>query len=221
MPSITVLVVDDHALFRRGITAVVSAQPDMKVVAEAANGRQAIEAVKEFRPNIVLMDLNMPEMGGVVATSLLLKAAPETNVLILTISDKDEDLFQAIKAGAKGYLLKDTDPAELVKAVTSVFQGEVIISPAMAPKLLSEIGTAPEPTEKETALLTPRETEILQLIATGLTDREIAERLFISLNTAKTHLKNILAKLHLKSRVQAAIYEAQSRTAPESDTPRT
>ncbi len=216
MEAITVLVVDDHSLFRRGVVAVVSAQPSMKVVAEATNGRQAVEAVKEFRPNIVLMDLNMPEMGGVEATRLLLKEAPETNVLILTISDKDADLFQAIKAGAKGYLLKDTDPAELVNAITSVVQGEVIISSVMAPKLLSEIGTTLEPIEKEAVLLTPRETEILQLIAEGLTDREIAERLFISLNTAKSHLKNILAKLHLKSRTQAAIYEAQSRNIPGS-----
>lgn len=216
MEPIRVLVVDDHSLFRRGVVAVLSTQPNMTVVAEAVNGRQAVEAVKEFHPDIVLMDLNMPEMGGVAATSLLLKEVPETNVLILTISDKDEDLFQAIKAGAKGYLLKDTDPAELVNAVIGVAQGEVIISPVMAPKLLSEIGSASEPTEKETSLLTPRETEILQLIAQGLTDREIAERLFISVNTAKTHLKNILAKLHLKSRVQAAIYETQSRPAPES-----
>lgn len=216
MGAIAVLVVDDHSLFRRGVVAVVSAQSGMEVVAEATNGRQAVEAVKEFHPNLVLMDLNMPEMGGVEATSRLLKEAPETNVLMLTISDKDEDLFQAIKAGAKGYLLKDTGPAELVNAITSVVQGEVIISSVMAPKLLSEIGTAPEPTAKETSLLTPRETEILQLIAEGLTDREIAERLFISLNTAKSHLKNILAKLHLKSRTQAAIYEAQSHSAPES-----
>ncbi|MBI4180963.1 MAG: response regulator transcription factor [Chloroflexi bacterium] len=219
MESITFLVVDDHSLFRRGVVAVLSSQPNMKVVAEAANGQEAVAAVKEFRPDIVLMDLSMPEMGGVEATRLSLKEMPETNILILTISDKDEDLFNAIKAGAKGYLLKDTNPAELVEAVTGVAQGEVIISPLMAPKLLSEIGIAPEPTEKETSLLSVRETEILELITEGLTDREIAERLFISLNTAKTHLKNILAKLHLKSRTQAAVYETKTRTTPGSDLP--
>ncbi len=216
MEPISVLVVDDHPLFRRSVVAVINTQSDLKVVAEAANGQQAVEAVKKFRPQIVLMDLFMPEVGGVEATRLLLKEVPDTNVLILTISDKDEDLFNAIKVGAKGYLLKETSPEELVHAITGVAQGEVIISPIMAPKLLAEIGTETKPSEEETPVLSPRETEILELIAQGLTDKEIAEKLFISLNTAKTHLKNILAKLHLKSRVQAAVYEARGQTASES-----
>lgn len=217
MELTSVLVVDDHSLFRRGVIAVIDTQPNMKVVAEATNGLEAVAAVKEFRPKIVLMDLNMPEMDGVEATSRLLKEVPETNVLMLTISDKDEDLFNAIKAGAKGYLLKGADPDELVRAMNHVAEGGVIISPIMAPKLLTEIGTETKPVAEETSVLSPRETEVLQLVAEGLTDKEIAERLFISIHTAKTHLKNILAKLHLKSRVQIATYEARTRPLPEDN----
>ena len=215
MEPIRVLVVDDHSLFRRGVTAVISTQPDMKVVAEAANGREAVKLVKEVHPDVVLMDLSMPEMGGVEATCHLLKEMPETNVLMLTISEQEEDLFNAIKAGAKGYLLKEADSAELVRAITHVAEGGVIISPTMAPKLLSEIGTETKPAGPEVSVLSPRETEILQLIAEELTDKEIAERLFISLNTVKTHLKNILAKLHLKSRTQVAAYKDSLRPRQE------
>ena len=161
------------------------------------------------------MDLSMPEVNGVEVTRLLLKELPETNVLMLTISERDEDLFNAMKAGAKGYLLKGADPEELVRAITHVAEGGVIISPAMAPKLLSEIGTETKTAEKEASGLSPRETEILQLVAEGLTDREIADRLFISVNTSKTHLKNILSKLQMKSRAQIAAYEARTRTTPE------
>lgn len=206
MEPIRVLVVDDHSLFRQGVIAVISTRPDMKVVAEAANGREAVKAAKEVHPDIVLMDLSMPEMGGVEATRYLLKEMPETNVLMLTISDQDEDLFNAIKAGAKGYLLKEANSEELLRAITQVAEGGVIISPTMAPKLLSEIGAGARRLEAE-AILSNREMEVLQLVAEGLTDKEIAERLFISLNTVKTHLKNILAKLHLKSRTQAAAYK--------------
>ncbi len=206
MEPIRVLVVDDHSLFRQGVIAVISTRPDMKVVAEAANGQEAVKAAKEVHPDIVLMDLSMPEMGGVEATRNLLKEMPETNVLMLTISDQDEDLFNAIKAGAKGYLLKEANSEELLRAITQVAEGGVIISPTMAPKLLSEIGAGARRLEAE-AILSNREMEVLQLVAEGLTDKEISERLFISLNTVKTHLKNILAKLHLKSRTQVAAYK--------------
>ncbi len=215
MPSISVLVVDDHALFRRGVTAVINTQPEMKVVAEAASGREAIEAAKKFHPNLVLMDLSMPEMGGVEATRLLLKELPEVNILILTISDKEEDLLTAIKAGAKGYLLKGDNPEELVRAITHVAEGGVIISPIMAPKLLAEIGTDTKLPQEGASALSPRETEILLLVVEGLTDKELAERLFISVNTVKTHLKNILARLHLKSRTEAAVYQARTQATPE------
>ncbi len=213
METVRVLVVDDHALFRRGVTAVINTQADMKVVAEAANGLGAIKAAGEFHPDIVLMDLNMPEMGGTEATRCLLKELPETNVLILTISEKDEDLLGAIKAGATGYLLKGADPEELVRAITHVAQGGVIISPYMAPKLLSEIGTHPKYPQPEEAVLSPREVEILELVGHGLSDKQIAEKLFISLNTVKTHLKNILGKLHVKSRAEAVFYGSKTGTA--------
>ena len=202
MEHIKVLVVDDHSLFRGGVVAVIAAQEDMEVVAEAENGREAIEKAREVRPDIVLMDLSMPVMGGVEATRLLLEAVPGANVLMLTISERDEDLFNAMKAGARGYILKGADPEELVRAVTHIAQGGIIISPAMAPKLLAEVGVSREPQKKEELGLSPREREILALIADGLTDREIAEELFISVNTVKTHLKNILVKLQAKGRAQ-------------------
>ena len=197
-----VLVVDDHALFRSGVVGVIASQQDMQVVAEAENGREAIEKAREVQPDIVIMDLSMPVMGGVEATRLLLEVAPGANVLILTVSEKDKDLFDAMKSGARGYILKDADPDELVRAVTHITQGGVIISPAMAPKLLAEMGVSKDPQKREGLGLSPREREILALIADGLTDREIAEELFISVNTAKTHLKNILTKLQVKSRAQ-------------------
>ncbi len=210
---INVLVVDDHALFRRGVSAVINTQPDMKVVAEATNGIEAIKAAGEFHPDIVLMDLNMPEMGGTEATYRLLKELPETNVLILTISEKDEDLLGAIRAGAKGYLLKGADPEELVRAVAHVAQGGVIISPYMVPTFLSEIGTNPNYPQLEEAALSAREMEILELVGHGQSDKQIAEKLSISLNTVKTHLKNILAKLHVKNRAEAVFHGSKTGTA--------
>lgn len=211
-----VLVVDDHALFRSGVVGVIASQQDMQVVAEAENGREAIEKAREVQPDIVIMDLSMPVMGGVEATRLLLEAAPGANVLILTVSEKDKDLFDAMKSGARGYILKDADPDELVRAVTHITQGGVIISPAMAPKLLAEMGVSKDPQKREGLGLSPREREILALIADGLTDREIAEELFISVNTAKTHLKNILTKLQVKSRAQIVARGARAGLLDET-----
>lgn len=216
MEQIKVLVVDDHSLFRGGVVEVIASQEDMQVVAEAENGREAIEKAREVQPDIVIMDLSMPVMGGVEATRLLLEVVPGANVLMLTISEKDEDLFDAMKAGARGYILKGADPEELVRAVTHIAQGGVIISPAMAPKLLAEVGVSREPQKREELGLSPREREILALIADGLTDREIAEELFISVNTAKTHLKNILIKLQVKSRAQIVARGARAGLLDET-----
>lgn len=216
MEQIKVLVVDDHSLFRGGVVEVIASQEDMQVVAEAENGREAIEKAREVQPDIVIMDLSMPVMGGVEATRLLLEVVPGANVLMLTISEKDEDLFDAMKAGARGYILKGADPEELVRAVTHIAQGGVIISPAMAPKLLAEVGVSREPQKREELGLSPREREILALIADGLTDREIAEELFISVNTAKTHLKNILTKLQVKSRAQIVARGARAGLLDET-----
>ncbi|MCL0060355.1 response regulator transcription factor [Dehalococcoidia bacterium] len=216
MEQIKVLVVDDHSLFRGGVVGVIASQEGMQVVAEAENGREAIEKAREVQPDIVIMDLSMPVMGGVEATRLLLEVVPGANVLMLTISEKDEDLFDAMKAGARGYILKGADPEELVRAVTHIAQGGVIISPAMAPKLLAEVGVSKEPQKREELGLSPREREILALIADGLTDREIAEELFISVNTAKTHLKNILTKLQVKSRAQIVARGARAGLLDET-----
>ena len=217
--KIRVLIVEDQAVVRAGLTAILEAESNIDIVGEAGDGLEAINKAIELKPDVILMDIFMPGLSGLEATVAIRQKHPDAKVLILTISDKDEDLFTAIKAGAKGYILKGADPEELVRAITHVAEGGVIISPVMAPRLLSEIGTEEKPMEPEASVLSPRETEILHLIAKGLTDKEIADRLFISLNTAKTHLKNILVKLQLKSRTQAAAYEARTRTMRENDAP--
>ncbi len=211
MDTIKVLVVDDHTLFRRGIAAVLANQDSLEVVGEASDGLEAIEKAKEIAPDVVLMDLNMPRCSGLEATQALQAEMPEVNILVLTVSEMEADLFAAMKFGARGYLLKNTEPDELIHAISHIAQGGVIVSPLMATKLLDEFreltaGAKREPVEKATADLSPREGEVLQLVAQGATNKEIADALFISENTVKTHLRNIMEKLHLANRSQAAAY---------------
>ncbi len=211
MDRIKVLVVDDHTLFRRGIADVLANQENLVVVGEALDGLEAIEKAKEIAPDVILMDLNMPRCSGLEATQALQIEMPQVNILILTVSDKEADLFAAVKFGARGYLLKNTEPEELIHAILHIAQGGVIISPLMATKLLTEFkdlsaGVEREPTEEADALLSPREGEVLQLVAQGATNKKIADSLFISENTVKTHLRNIMEKLHLANRSQAAAY---------------
>lgn len=211
MSQVKVLIADDHTLFRRGIAAVLAGQADLRVVGEAADGLEAIEKTKELVPDVVLMDLNMPNCSGLEATQALQSQMPEVKILVLTVSDAESDLFAAVKFGARGYLLKRAEPEELVHAITSVAQGGVMVSPLMATKLLAEFkelaaGVPKRPVEQEDAQLSPREGEVLQLVAKGATNKEIADSLFISENTVKTHLQNILDKLHLANRSQAAAY---------------
>ena len=211
MDSVKVLVVDDHALFRRGITSVLESEKSLKVVGEALDGLEAIEKAKEIVPDVILMDLNMPRCSGLEAIQALQTEMPQVNVLVLTVSDKEADLFAAVKFGARGYILKNTEPEELIHAILHIAQGGVIVSPLMATKLLTEFkdrtaGVEREPARGTDADLSPREGEVLQLVAQGTSNKKIADALFISENTVKTHLRNIMEKLHLANRSQAAAY---------------
>lgn len=208
MSKIDVLLVDDQVLFRRGLGSLMAGEPDMRVVGEAADGLAAIEKVRSLAPDVVLMDINMPVMGGIEAIRAIKAERPQTKVVALTVSDEDHDLFEAIKAGAEGYLLKNLRPEELFEMIRGVVRGETPLSSAIAGKLLGEFRRRPaqdRPDPVEGAL-TARELEILQLVADGLSNAEIAGRLFITEGTVKNHLHNILEKLHLQNRVQAAAY---------------
>ena len=202
------ILVDDQLLFRRGLRALLDEENDFEVVGEANNGREAIELARVTRPDAILMDINMPICNGVEATRIIKAEQPDVRIVALTVSDDDQDLFEAIKAGAQGYLLKDLRPEELFDMLRAVTRGETPISPAIAGKLLNEFRRRPwhEPSETAGWDLTARELEVLQLVAEGLGNAEIASRLFIVEGTVKNHLHNILEKLHLENRVQAAAY---------------
>jgi DNA-binding NarL/FixJ family response regulator len=221
MDAIKVLVVDDHALFRRGIVTVLANEKNIKIVGEAADGLEAIEKAEKLAPEVILMDLNMPRLSGLEATQVLHTKMPQANILVLTVSDNEADLFAAIKFGATGYILKNTEPEELIQAVLHIAQGGVIMSPVMATKLLSEFkdldtGLEKKPIKEEKANLSPREEEVLHLVSQGATNKEIADSLFISENTVKTHLRNIMDKLHLANRSQAAAYAVKRGLTPNN-----
>ncbi|MBA7599428.1 Transcriptional regulatory protein DegU [subsurface metagenome] len=214
MDPVKVLVVDDHALFRRGITAVLAKHENLEVVGEASDGLEAIKKAEAIVPDIIVMDLNMPHCSGLEATQALQAKMPQVNILVLTVSDNEADLFAAVKFGAKGYILKNTEPEELIQAILHIAQGGVIVSPIMATKLLTEFqgleaGGKREAIQETESNLSPREGEVLQLVAQGATNKQIADSLFISENTVKTHLRNIMDKLHLANRSQAAAYAVE------------
>jgi two-component system nitrate/nitrite response regulator NarL len=205
---IRVLLVDDQILFRKGMRALLEEESDFEVVGEASDGRQAIDLARATMPDAILMDINMPVCNGVEATRVIKAERPEVKVVALTVSEEDDDVFEAIKAGAQGYLLKDLRPEELFEMLRGVMRGETPISPAVAGKLLNEFRKRPwhEPSEIAGWDLTARELEVLQLVTEGLGNADIASRLYIVEGTVKNHLHNILEKLHLKNRVQAAAY---------------
>ena len=205
---ISVLLVDDHPLFRRGVLAVLSADKRITVVGEASNGKEGVSKAQELDPDVVLMDIQMPEMTGLEATVILQKEMPRCKILMLTISEKDEDLFNAVKFGAKGYLLKEVAPEEIVSAVVQVAGGEVRLTTSMATKLLGEFKSRGEKKNEEQDH-SRRESEVLQYVTRGYTNKDIAGTLFISENTVKVHLRNILDKLHMKNRAEAATYAAK------------
>jgi NarL family two-component system response regulator LiaR len=206
MTKINVLIVDDHGVVREGLRTYLELMDDIKVVGEAENGVEAVTQVRLHQPDVVLMDLVMPEMDGIEATRQVISVSPTTKVLVLSSFADDEKVIPAIKAGAAGYLLKDVSPSDLSDAILAVHQGETRLHPDIAKTLMDRIAS---PKEESTAVrgeLTARELEVLRLIAQGKSNREIAQALTISEKTVKTHVSNILSKLHLDDRTQAAIY---------------
>jgi two-component system, NarL family, response regulator LiaR len=202
---IRVLIVDDHAIIRKGLRAVLDLVPDIVLVGEAENGEQAVKLDLELIPDVILMDLMMPEMDGIECIKQVRAQRPKARILVLTTFAGEELVFPAIKAGALGYQLKDSTPETLVEAIRLVYRGEAALHPLIARKLLTELSTPSEhpPTQDP---LTHRELEVLRLIAQGYENKEIAEKLVISEATTRTHVSNILGKLHLASRTQAALY---------------
>ncbi|HEX4492775.1 MAG TPA: response regulator transcription factor [Acidimicrobiia bacterium] len=203
---IRVAVADDQALVRSGFAVLLRSAPDIEVVGEAANGREAVELVRSARPDVVLMDIRMPEMDGLEATGLITADSPETRVLILTTFDLDEYVFQALRAGASGFLLKDTRPEELLAAVRVLAEGEALLAPTITRRLIEQFVAQPVTTgAKPTRVLeslTERELEVLGTIARGLSNAEIAAELFMSHATAKTHVSRLLTKLDARDRAQ-------------------
>jgi len=203
---ISVFIVDDHAVVRQGIRAFLQALPDMEVVGEAENGTQAVELALQTAPDVVLMDLVMPDMDGVEATRRVKSASPRTQVVIFTSYYRDEYIFPAIRAGALSYILKDADPAELAEAIRKAAHGEAMLNPRVAARLVQEIQGVRKEDTNPFAELSERELEVLRLIANGASNKEIADQLVISEKTVKSHVSNILSKLHLVDRTQAAAY---------------
>ncbi len=206
---IAVMIVDDHAIVRQGLRTYLDLQPDLEVVGEASNGQEAVLVARDTLPDVVLMDLVMPNGNGVDATRAITTMSPSTRVIVLTSFSEDEQVFASIKAGAQGYLMKDVLPQDLVRAIRTVHSGEAQLDPEIARKLMQEF-TNPQPTTPKHDL-TEREMEVLRLIAHGKSNKEIAEDLVLSEKTVKTHVSNILQKLHLSDRTQAAVYALRQK----------
>ena len=207
---IKVLLVDDQGLIRQGLRALLELEPDLEIVGEAENGQQAINLVAELQPDVVLLDIRMPIMDGVAATREIQKRFGKTKILVLTTFDDDEYVSAALQNGAMGYLLKDTPSEELAVAIRAVYKGYTQLGPGIVKKLLTQFSngtpTQSPPVPSNLAELTPREKEVLRLIATGASNREIAQKLYISEGTVKNHVTNILNRLNLRDRTQAAIW---------------
>ncbi|MHB1004970.1 MAG: response regulator [Chloroflexota bacterium] len=210
MDKTRVLLVDDHTLFRQSLAYLLQQNDDIELVGQANDGIEAVDKARELVPDIILMDIRMPQRGGMEATRLIRQEMPGINILMLTVSDEEADLFEAIKAGAKGYLLKNIDTGKLLEAVRLVASGGVVISSPMAENLLNEFASMSERQSQQVKVprtnLTDREREILSQLARGRSNREIGSALTISENTVRAHLRNILEKLHLHNRIQAAAY---------------
>jgi two-component system, NarL family, nitrate/nitrite response regulator NarL len=215
MDKIKVLIADDHYMFIRGIESILSDDESIEVVGKAQNGQEAYEMTKQFRPSVILMDVNMPIIDGVQATKMILKEMPEIRVVMLTVNDTEEQLFESLRCGAKGYLLKNLLPNELLTFIHMVYRGESILSGPIVGKVFNYFSNHPsiEPqimkSDRKSDILTKREKEILTQVMKGMTNREISLALFISENTVKNHLRNIMEKLQKSNRVQAATYALQ------------
>ncbi|MDS1269867.1 response regulator transcription factor [Lipingzhangella sp. LS1_29] len=211
---VRVLVVDDHAFFRRGLVSVLDVEDDIEIVGEAGDGEDAVRRASALRPDVVLMDVRMPRASGIDACAEIKRAVPHCKIVMLTISDEEADLFEAIKGGATGYLLKEIAVEELADAIRAVIDGQSFINPFMALRLIGEVSAIAkrersQPAQSPAPELSQRENEVLRQIARGLSNREIGNRLFISENTVKNHVRHILDKLGLHSRVEAAAYAAR------------
>jgi DNA-binding NarL/FixJ family response regulator len=217
---IRVLIVDDHALYRRGLQTVLATEDGIEVVGEAADGVEAVDQAEETMPDVIVMDVGMPKRGGIDACRVIKQRVPSVRILMLTSSDDEANLFEAVRAGANGYLLKDVPPEEVATGIRGVFHGQSLLSPMMASKLLTEFaqisqragGAEPDPSPGlELPRLTERELGILKEVARGKLNREIAADLFISENTVRNHIRNILDKLQMHSRMEAAMYAVRQR----------
>jgi DNA-binding NarL/FixJ family response regulator len=215
---IRTLIVDDHALFRRGLEMVLESEPDIELVGQASDGEEAVSKAGESLPDVVLMDIRMPRSSGIEACRAMKDVAPSTKIVILTISDEEEDLFEAIRAGASGYLLKDIPLDEVADTVRAVHGGQSLINPSMAGKLLTEFAALARRDEEEeppqqvpAPRLTDREIQVLRLVARGMNNRDIAKELFISENTVKNHVRNILEKLQIHSRMEAVMVAVREK----------
>jgi len=210
MEPIKLLLVDDHALFRKGVASALASHTDIEVVGEASNGEEALNKARDLMPDVILMDISMPGCDGLEATRRIKAEIPYVKIIILTVAEQDESLFEAIKSGAHGYLLKTIEPRPLLEALRGVFKGEAPISRLTASKILREFARRSQRSAPQEApplgKLSPRETEILELLTKGATNKEIAATLCISIHTVKNHLQNIMDKLHIQNRAQAVAY---------------
>jgi DNA-binding NarL/FixJ family response regulator len=219
MEPLRILLVDDHVLFRKGIASLLAVRQDITIVGEASDGDEAVILAEQTMPDVILMDVNMPRQNGIETVKIIKREMPHIQIVMLTVSDDDNDLFEAIKSGAKGYLLKNLEPLELYGMLDRLRQGEAPISGAMAAKILREFrqpeytqGKENQPVDE----LTTREIEVLEQVVTGASNKEIADTLHITENTVKIHLRNILEKLHVQNRIQAAVYAVRQGLVDEA-----
>ncbi len=208
---INLLLVDDHTVLRHGLRLIMQEEPGLNVAGEASSGAQGVERALALRPDVILMDIGLPDMTGIEAVRCIRAAWPEARIIMLTVSDRNEDLLEAFKAGAKGYLLKSVESKEVLVAVRRVAAGESVLPPALAARLLEELAQ-PEPAGEE---LTGREGDVLRYLGRGWGNKEIAAALNVSENTVKTHVRHILAKLNLRSRAEAAVYAVRAGLVPK------
>jgi DNA-binding NarL/FixJ family response regulator len=221
MDTIRVLLADDHSLFREGLANILNTQPEFEVVGEAGDGLEAIVKARELIPDLIVMDVTMPGVNGVEATQRIKEELPQVTIVMLTVRDEDEELFAAIKSGAQGYLLKSIRSRDLVSLLPAAVRGEAVITPALGGRMLEEFRRLAHsqplvPEEGEIVALTQREQEVLGLVAEGASDKVIASALSISIHTVKSHMRNILAKLHLGHRHEAALYALREGLIPAS-----
>lgn len=214
---IKILLVDDHAVVRKGLSAILETEADFQVIGEAENGNQAVWKARSLQPDVILMDLVMPEKDGISAIKDIKKDDPQAKILVITSFAEDEKVFPAIKSGALGYLLKDSSPDELIQAIHEIYQGKASLHPTIARKLIMELKQDEPKAQPSEQVLTAREVEVLNLIAHGLSNQEIANQLMVSETTVRFHVSNILSKLHLANRTQAVLYALKEGYAKLED----